>query len=68
MIARALNASTLEAITLESDELIYVRTGEVIAHYDPETGLVTDAAMNVPVGRIVDGKLKPLSEEPADAQ
>lgn len=68
MITRALNTSTLEAITLENDELIYVRTGEAIAHYDPETGLVTDAMMNVPVGRIVDGKLRPLSEEPADAQ
>ena len=61
-IARALNASTLEAITLENNQLVYVRTGEVIAHYDPETGLVVDASMGVPVGRIVNGMLSPMSE------
>ncbi len=66
MICRALNTSTLDAITLENNELIYVRIGEMIASYDPETGIVVDAEMGIPVGRIVNGKLSPLvSDETA---
>lgn len=52
MIARALRASSLDALFLEGTELVHVRTGKSIATYDPETGALTDNELGIVVGYI----------------
>lgn len=42
MLLRALNAGDLDLLVLEGDRLVYVRTGEVIAHYNRENGYIVD--------------------------
>lgn len=44
MMLRAMNASSLQSIMVEGIELVYVYTGQVLAHYDAETNMVIDAA------------------------
>lgn len=62
MLARALNAASLESLVLEGEALVYVRTGETLATYDAETGYLIDVELNIPVG-ILDretGAIKPI--------
>lgn len=44
MMLRAMNASSLQSIMVEGDVLVSVYTGQPIATYDAETGMVTDIA------------------------
>lgn len=43
MIARAKAAKSLDSLVLENNSLVYVRTGEIIAELNRETGALTDA-------------------------
>ena len=65
MILRALSAKSLESAVLENDALIYVRTGEVLAAYDAETSLLTDAKLQIPIASVdsENGEIIPLALE-----
>jgi len=52
MIERAKKASSLDSLMLEGSNLVYVRTGTVIATYNVETGELTDSKLGVVVGVI----------------
>ena len=67
MILRALNAGSLESVVFEGNQLVYVRTGEVLATYDPESGLIIDAEMQIPVGVLnrESGEILPIAREDA---
>ena len=62
MLARALNATSLESLVLEGEALVYVRTGETLATYDAETGYLIDVELNIPVGMLdrETGAIKPI--------
>ena len=62
MLARALNAASLESLVLEGEALVYVRTGETLATYDAETGYLIDVELNIPVGMLdrETGAIKPI--------
>ena len=65
-IARALNASTLEAITLENNQLVYVRTGEVIATLNPATNYITDVETGLIVAMMdASGSILPVLPDSA---
>ena len=42
MLARALNATSLESLVLEGEALVYVRTGLSVATLNRDTGYITD--------------------------
>ena len=66
VIARALNASTLEAITLENNQLVYVRTGEVIATLNPATNYITDVETGLIVAMMdASGSILPVLPDSA---
>ena len=54
MIERAKLAASLESLVLEGENLVYVRTGEVIATYNAETNALVDLATGEVIGFIID--------------
>lgn len=52
MIDRARNAKSLESMVLEGNKLIYVRTGEAVAYYDAETGVLTDIESDMDIAKV----------------
>jgi len=52
MIERAQRASSLESLMLEGTKLIYVRTGECVATYDPQTSILTDSKTGFAIGAL----------------
>lgn len=70
MLARAMNAESLDSLVLEGDYLIYVRTGVTYAYIDRETGYLIDDASGLILG-IVDletGTLQPISADENQAE
>ena len=70
MLARAMSAKSLESMVFEGNELVYVRTGESVATYDPSTNELVDNRFNITVA-IVDrenGVIYPIATESADAE
>ena len=70
MLARAMSAKSLESMVFEGNELVYVRTGESVATYDPSTNELVDNRFNITVA-IVDrenGMIYPIATESADAE
>ena len=63
MLSRALNAGSLDALVLEGDVLVYVRTGEVYANYDAATGYLTDCATGLTIAYIdaATGTIRPFA-------
>ena len=59
MLARALNAASLESLVLEGEALVSVRDGQTVADYDAETGALIDRATGLTVAYIVDGTVVP---------
>ena len=59
MLARALNATSLESLVLEGEALVSVRDGQTVADYDAETGALIDRATGLTVAYIVDGTVVP---------
>ena len=73
MLTRAMQADSLESVVLEDGKLVYVRTGEVLATYDAETGLLIDTELEIPVamldqenGVIIPLRLEEENEPSAD--
>lgn len=65
MMARAKLAAGLDKLVLEGDAFVYVRTGEAMAHYDRETGLITDIASGLAVAVLDEqsGSITPASAQ-----
>ena len=65
MLIRALNAGSLDALVLEGDVLVYVRTGEVYANYDASTGYLTDCATGLTIAYVdaATGTICPVTAE-----
>lgn len=65
MYRRAMSSPSLESMVLEGDELIYVRTGRALAHYDEKHGMLVDDATGKPVAALDEetGMVYPLNGE-----
>ena len=64
MLERALGAKSLESMVFEDGKLIYVRTGEVFATYNAETGELIDCDSGLVVATLdmSSGKIRPRHE------
>ncbi|MGM9630574.1 hypothetical protein, partial [Butyricicoccus sp.] len=64
MLDRALGAKSLESMIFEGNDLIYVRTGEAVATYDPETKELIDNRYNLAVATVdmENGIIYPIAE------
>ena len=65
MLARAISAGSLDALVLEDDVLVYVRTGEVYANYDASTGYLTDRATGLTIAYVdaATGTIRPFAAD-----
>lgn len=63
MIARAVATDSLDSVVIEENALVHVRSGEVYATVDEETGVVTHAALNIEFGVLRDGAIHPITEQ-----
>lgn len=52
MLVRALGAKSLESMIFEGNNLVYVRTGEIVAVYNPETTELVDRHYNLTVATV----------------
>ena len=52
MIARAMNAKSLDSLVIEGSNVVHVRSGAVVAYFDAETGYMTDAVSGIVVARV----------------
>ena len=67
MLRRAMSAGSLESIVIEGANVVYVRTGEIVATYDAQTGAIVDADCGLTVAYVVDGAIRPLAASPSGA-
>lgn len=53
-----LNFTALQAMRIESTQLMSVKTGQPIANYDPQTGALVDISMGLTVGYLRNGAIE----------
>ena len=70
MLLRALGAKSLESMIFEGNALIYVRTGEAVATYNPETTELIDNRFNLTVATVdmENGVIYPIAAEASEAE
>ena len=67
MLARAICTGSLNLLTIEGDELVYVRTGKAVARIDRETNCIVDDETGLIVAFIdADGSIVPIVPENAE--
>ena len=67
MLARAIRTGSLNLLTIEGDELVYVRTGKAVARIDRETNCIVDDETGLIVAFIdADGSIVPIVPENAE--
>ena len=65
--ARAIRTGSLNLLTIEGDELVYVRTGKAVARIDRETNCIVDDETGLIVAFIdADGSIVPIVPENAE--
>ena len=70
MLQRALSAPTLDSMVIEDDEVVYVRTGEVFARIDKNTGYMIDerTGLVIAVVDMENGLIYPIATVAADEE
>lgn len=68
MLARAMNAKSLDSMVIEDEVVFYVRTGEVYARIDKDTGYMIDerTGLVIAVVDLENGLIYPIVTESAD--
>ena len=69
-LLRALGAKSLESMIFKGNALIYVRTGEAVATYNPETTELIDNRFNLTVATVdmENGVIYPIAAEASEAE
>ena len=70
MLARAMSAKSLDSMVIEDEVVFYVRTGEVYARIDKETGYMIDecTGLVIAVVDLENGLIYPIVTESADEE
>ena len=70
MLARAVQAKSLDTLVIEGANVVHVRTNETVAYYDAETGCIIDAKSGMEVAWLdaETGMIYPISMKEESAE